>query len=152
MVAEPVSADTGAGLFCFHSPCFAAAQADAKPIESCLSEGSIGMSRAIIEAIASGSVITVVDVMRFVKCTLLAATSDFQASTSASNSLHTTPLTGHEHSKPHWYHSISHTGTHHTPLLPRHHWCMMYSKCTSAKLPLISCNHIWSYLILCGLT
>jgi len=55
-------------------------QADAKPIESCLSEGSIGMSRAIMEAIASGSVTTVVDVQRFVKCTLLAATSDFQAS------------------------------------------------------------------------
>lgn len=49
-------------------------------VESCLSEGSIGMSRAIMEAIASGSVTTVVDVQRFVKCTLLAATSDFQAS------------------------------------------------------------------------
>ena len=55
-------------------------QADAKPIESCLSEGSIGMSRAIMEAVASGSVTTVVDVQRFVKCTLLAAMSDFQAS------------------------------------------------------------------------
>ena len=54
-------------------------QADAKPIESCLSDGSIGMSRAIMEAIASGSVATVVDVMRFVQCTLLAATEDFQA-------------------------------------------------------------------------
>lgn len=55
-------------------------QADAKPIESCLSDGSIGMSRAIMEAIASGSVVTVVDVKRFVECTLLAATEDFQAS------------------------------------------------------------------------
>ena len=55
-------------------------QADVKAIESCLSEGSIGMSRAIMEAIASGSVTTVVDVQRFVKCTLLAATSDFQVS------------------------------------------------------------------------
>ena len=54
-------------------------QADAKPIESCLSDGSIGMSRAIMEAIASGSVVTVVDVKRFVSCTLLAATEDFQA-------------------------------------------------------------------------
>ncbi|DBA82952.1 TPA: hypothetical protein ACH3X1_006731 [Trebouxia sp. C0004] len=54
-------------------------QADAKPIESCLSEGSIGMSRAIMEAVAAGSIATVVDVQRFVKCTLLAATSDFQA-------------------------------------------------------------------------
>ena len=54
-------------------------QADAKPIESCLSDGSIGMSRAIMEAIASGSVVTVVDVKRFVECTLLAATEDFQA-------------------------------------------------------------------------
>ena len=53
-------------------------QADAKPIESCLSEGSIGMSRAIMEAIASGSVVTKNDVQMFVKCTLLAATSDFQ--------------------------------------------------------------------------
>ena len=33
-------------------------QADAKPIESCLSDGSIGMSRAIMEGIASGSVLT----------------------------------------------------------------------------------------------
>ena len=55
-------------------------QADAKAIESCLTAGSIGMSRAIMEAVASGSVTTVVDVQRFVKCTLLAATSDFQVS------------------------------------------------------------------------
>lgn len=60
-----------------------ALQADAKPIESCLSDGSIGMSRAIMEGIASGSVLTVVDVKRFVQCTLLAATEDFQASISA---------------------------------------------------------------------
>ena len=33
-----------------------------------------------MEAIASGSVVTVVDVMRFVQCTLLAATEDFQVS------------------------------------------------------------------------
>ena len=39
------------------------------------------MSRAIMEAIASGSVVTVVDVLRFVQCTLLAATEDFQART-----------------------------------------------------------------------
>ena len=63
-------------------------QADAKPIESCLSEGSIGMSRAIMEAVASGSVTTVVDVQRFVKCTLLAATSDFQASRASPTTLH----------------------------------------------------------------
>lgn len=41
------------------------------------------MSRAIMEGIASGSVLTVVDVKRFVQCTLLAATEDFQASISA---------------------------------------------------------------------
>lgn len=39
------------------------------------------MSRAIMEAIAAGSVVTVVDVKRFVECTLLAATEDFQANT-----------------------------------------------------------------------
>ena len=55
-------------------------QADAMPIESCLTAGSIGMSRAIMEAVASGSVTTVVDVQRFIRCTLLAATSDFQVS------------------------------------------------------------------------
>ena len=37
-------------------------QADAKPIESCLSKGSIGMSGAIMEAVALCFVTTIVHV------------------------------------------------------------------------------------------
>ena len=57
-------------------------QADATPIESCLKvdegEESSAMSRAVMEAVSTGTIATGQDVMRFVKCTLLAATSDFQ--------------------------------------------------------------------------
>ncbi|CAD7699534.1 unnamed protein product [Ostreobium quekettii] len=53
-------------------------QEDPKPISSCLSEDRRGMKRAMNEVVASGAVSTPVDVDRFVKCTLLAATSDFQ--------------------------------------------------------------------------
>lgn len=54
------------------------AQAEANPIQSCLSEANIGMSRAVNEAVATGAVTTALDCKNFVSCTLLAATSDFQ--------------------------------------------------------------------------
>lgn len=55
-------------------------QADANPIQSCLSEENIGMSRAVMEAVATGTVVSALDVKRFVSCTLLAATSDWGVS------------------------------------------------------------------------
>lgn len=58
-------------------PC-CAVQADANPIHSCLSEANIGMSRAVNEAVATGTITTALDCKNFVSCTLLAATSDFK--------------------------------------------------------------------------
>eukprot|EP00798_Chlamydomonas_sp_ICE-L_P002967 gene2967-12975_t len=52
--------------------------AEAKPIESCLIEGKRGMKRAMLEVVASGAVCSPMDVQRYIQCTLLAATSDFQ--------------------------------------------------------------------------
>lgn len=49
-------------------------------VESCLVEGRKGMERAVLEVVASKAVATKQDVKRYVTCTLLAATKDFQAS------------------------------------------------------------------------
>ena len=47
------------------------------PIGSCLTDGKRGMKRAMLEVVASGAVTDGEDVKRYVSCTLLAATSDF---------------------------------------------------------------------------
>ncbi|GMH38125.1 hypothetical protein BSKO_06009 [Bryopsis sp. KO-2023] len=49
------------------------------PIVSCLSDQKRGMKRAVLEVVASGAVRSPEDVHRYIKSTLLAATSDFQA-------------------------------------------------------------------------
>lgn len=53
-------------------------QADAKPVSSCLVEDKRGMKRAMIEVVASGAVVSLQDVERYIRCTLLAATTDYQ--------------------------------------------------------------------------
>ena len=45
-------------------------------VGSCLVQCKRGMKRALLEAIASRAVATAQDVLRFIKCTLLAATTD----------------------------------------------------------------------------
>ncbi|CAL8465203.1 g4738 [Coccomyxa elongata] len=47
-------------------------------VDSCLIEGRKGMDRAVLEVVASKAVATKHDVKRYVQCTLLAATKDFQ--------------------------------------------------------------------------
>ncbi len=47
-------------------------------VDSCLIEGRKGMDRAVLEVVASTAVATKHDVKRYVQCTLLAATKDFQ--------------------------------------------------------------------------
>ena len=47
-------------------------------VGSCLVEGKRGMKRALLEVIASRAVATAQDVLRFIKCTLLAATTDYE--------------------------------------------------------------------------
>ncbi len=47
-------------------------------VGSCLVEERRGMRRALLEVIATGAVATPADVMRFIKCTLLAATADYE--------------------------------------------------------------------------
>ena len=49
------------------------------PIESCLTDDKRGMKRAMLEVVASGAVAAPVDVERYIQCTLLAATSEYQA-------------------------------------------------------------------------
>lgn len=50
----------------------------AQPIESCLVETKRGMKRAMLEVLASGAVTTTDDIGAYIRCTLLAATRDFQ--------------------------------------------------------------------------
>ncbi|KAL6747107.1 hypothetical protein V8C86DRAFT_3034055 [Haematococcus lacustris] len=52
---------------------------DSAPINSCLVEGKRGMKRAMLEVVVSGAVSSAGDVSRYIQCTLLAATHDFQA-------------------------------------------------------------------------
>lgn len=49
-------------------------QAGCQPLESCLTEDSRGMTRALLEVVAAGIVQTPADVQRYVRCTLLATT------------------------------------------------------------------------------
>ena len=75
MVAER-KAQTAAGCaFWTEPPC--AAQDGLDDVGSCLVEGRRGMKRALLEVVASRAVATAQDVQRFIKCTLLAATSDY---------------------------------------------------------------------------
>ncbi|KAF5825681.1 P-loop containing nucleoside triphosphate hydrolase protein, partial [Dunaliella salina] len=53
------------------------------PITTCLAEGKRGMSRAMLEAIATGSVSQVGDVKKFIMSTLLCATDGFEAAAHA---------------------------------------------------------------------
>jgi DNA polymerase theta len=48
-------------------------------VESCLVEGGRGMERAVLEVVASKAVASAQDMKRYVQCTLLAATQNFQA-------------------------------------------------------------------------
>lgn len=61
-----------------------AVQATPPPISSCLVEERRGMKRAMLEVVAAGVVATSDDVERYLKCSLLAATQDFQQVAAAS--------------------------------------------------------------------
>jgi DNA polymerase theta len=50
--------------------------AEPAPVESCLTLEKCGMKRAMLEVVASGAVLSPSDVDRYIKCTLLAATSE----------------------------------------------------------------------------
>ena len=47
-------------------------------VSSCLTGAKRGMKRAVLEVIATKSVVYAADVKRYIKCTLLAATTDFE--------------------------------------------------------------------------
>ncbi len=47
-------------------------------VSSCLSGDKRGMKRAVLEVVATKAVTSAQDVQRYIKCTLLAATTDFQ--------------------------------------------------------------------------
>ena len=57
--------------------------ADPAPVESCLTQEKCGMKRAMLEVVASGAVISPSDVDRYIKCTLLAATANYEVVTHA---------------------------------------------------------------------
>lgn len=59
-------------------------QSPAQPIISCLTEDKRGMKRAMLEVVASNTVMTPADVEKYIRCTLLAATTDFQEVVAAS--------------------------------------------------------------------
>jgi DNA polymerase theta len=52
--------------------------AEAAPVESCLTQEKCGMKRAMLEVVATGAVTSPIDVDRYIKCTLLAATSNYE--------------------------------------------------------------------------
>ena len=52
--------------------------AESAPVESCLTQDKCGMKRAMLEVVASGAVTSPSDVNRYIKCTLLAATSEYE--------------------------------------------------------------------------
>ena len=47
-------------------------------VASCLTGAKRGMKRAVLEVIATKAVVYAADVKRYIKCTLLAATTDFE--------------------------------------------------------------------------
>ena len=47
-------------------------------VSSCLTGAKRGMKRAVLEVIATKTVVYAADVKRYIKCTLLAATTDFE--------------------------------------------------------------------------
>ena len=47
-------------------------------VSSCLTGAKRGMKRAVLEVIATKAVVYAADVKRYIKCTLLAATTDFE--------------------------------------------------------------------------
>ena len=53
-------------------------QGASKAVCSCLSEDKRGMKRAMLEVVAAGAVSSPHDVLRYINCTLLAATTDFK--------------------------------------------------------------------------
>jgi DNA polymerase theta len=52
--------------------------AEPAAVESCLTQEKCGMKRAMLEVVATGAVISPSDVDRYIKCTLLAATSHYE--------------------------------------------------------------------------
>ena len=63
--------------------CSPLAQAELPPVVSCLHSSRRGMKRAMMEVVAGGAVTTPLDVNRYVRATLLAATQDFKVSANA---------------------------------------------------------------------
>ena len=53
-------------------------------VSSCLTGAKRGMKRAVLEVIATKAVVYAADVKRYIKCTLLAATTDFEVDNSVS--------------------------------------------------------------------
>ena len=47
-------------------------------VSSCLTGAKRGMKRAVLEVIATKAIVYAADVKRYIKCTLLAATTDFE--------------------------------------------------------------------------
>lgn len=50
-------------------------------VSSCLTGAKRGMKRAMLEVVASRAVASAQDVKRYIKCTLLATTTDFEVGT-----------------------------------------------------------------------